>query len=166
MQGGKNDFAERYQCKPVLPRLSLAGKLEKPIMSLNGTKRRERGYGLRTQWRKEDAKRRYSMSACLKKLTSKGTWRQVFIWVIVGDKRKVIMSPPGEATSCAAAVRTGTTVRKWGWLVIEGECCRIWEICEVSSHQLHNMATALVFNLSSISCTSYCTLSVRHKGKC
>ena len=41
MQGGKN------KCKPVLLRLSLAGNLEKPLLSLYGTEWRERGYGLR-----------------------------------------------------------------------------------------------------------------------
>jgi hypothetical protein len=44
MQGGKNwIFAERDKCKPVLLRLSLAGNLEKPLMSLYGTEWRERG---------------------------------------------------------------------------------------------------------------------------
>jgi hypothetical protein len=38
MQGGKN---------LILLGLSLAGNLEKPLMSLNGTEWRERGYGLR-----------------------------------------------------------------------------------------------------------------------
>jgi hypothetical protein len=42
------DFAERDKCKPVPPRSSLAGNLEKPHMSLYGTEWRERGYGLRT----------------------------------------------------------------------------------------------------------------------
>jgi hypothetical protein len=48
MQGGtyKLDFAERDKCKPVLLKLSLAGNLEKPLMSLCGTEWRERGYGL------------------------------------------------------------------------------------------------------------------------
>jgi hypothetical protein len=47
MQGGKKlDFAERDKCKPVLLRLSLAGNLEKPLMSLYGTEWSERGYGL------------------------------------------------------------------------------------------------------------------------
>jgi hypothetical protein len=37
IKGGKNGiFAERDKCKPVLLRLSLAGNLEKPLMSLNG----------------------------------------------------------------------------------------------------------------------------------
>ncbi len=40
------DFVERYKCKPVLLRLSLAGNLEKPLISLYGTEWRERGYGL------------------------------------------------------------------------------------------------------------------------
>jgi hypothetical protein len=40
------DFAERDKCKPVLLRLSLARNLEKPLISLHGTKWRERGYGL------------------------------------------------------------------------------------------------------------------------
>jgi hypothetical protein len=40
------DFAERDKCKPVLPRLSLAGNLEKPLMSLYRTEWRERGYRL------------------------------------------------------------------------------------------------------------------------
>ncbi len=44
MQGGKN---WRDQGKPVLPRRSLAGNLDKPLMSLYGTEWRERGYGLR-----------------------------------------------------------------------------------------------------------------------
>jgi hypothetical protein len=36
MQGGKKpDFTD--ECKPVLPRLSLAGNLEKPLLSLYGT---------------------------------------------------------------------------------------------------------------------------------
>ena len=43
------DFAERDECKPVLLRLSLAGKLDKPLMSLYGTEWRERGYGLKSQ---------------------------------------------------------------------------------------------------------------------
>jgi hypothetical protein len=43
----KLDFAaEIDQCKLVLLRLSLAGYLEKPLMSLYGTEWRERGYGL------------------------------------------------------------------------------------------------------------------------
>jgi hypothetical protein len=42
----KPDFAERDKCKPVLLRLSLAGKLEKPLLSLYGAEWRERGYGL------------------------------------------------------------------------------------------------------------------------
>jgi hypothetical protein len=47
MQGGKNSiFAERDKYKPVPVRLSLAGNLEKPLMSLYGTEWRERGYGL------------------------------------------------------------------------------------------------------------------------
>jgi hypothetical protein len=38
MQGGKNRiFRKRNECKPVLLRLSLAGNLEKPLMSLYGT---------------------------------------------------------------------------------------------------------------------------------
>jgi hypothetical protein len=37
----KLDFAERHKCKPVLLSLSLAGNLEKPLMSLYGTKWRE-----------------------------------------------------------------------------------------------------------------------------
>jgi hypothetical protein len=36
MQGGKN-LAEVDKCKPVLLRLSLAGNLEKPLMSLYKT---------------------------------------------------------------------------------------------------------------------------------
>jgi hypothetical protein len=43
----KLDFAERDKYKPVLLRFSLARNLEKPLMSLYGTERRERGYGLR-----------------------------------------------------------------------------------------------------------------------
>ncbi len=34
----KLDFAERDKCKPVLLRLSLAGYMDKPLMSLYGTK--------------------------------------------------------------------------------------------------------------------------------
>ncbi len=41
------DFAEIYQCKPVLLGLSLAGNLVKPLLSLYGTEWREHGYGLR-----------------------------------------------------------------------------------------------------------------------
>jgi hypothetical protein len=40
----KTGFAERDECKPVLLRLSWAGNLEKPLMSLYGTEWRERGY--------------------------------------------------------------------------------------------------------------------------
>jgi hypothetical protein len=40
------DFPERYECKPVLLRLSLAENLDEPIMSLYETEWRERGYGL------------------------------------------------------------------------------------------------------------------------
>jgi hypothetical protein len=40
------DFAGRDKCKSVLLRLSLAGNLEKPLMSLYRTEWRERGYGL------------------------------------------------------------------------------------------------------------------------
>ncbi len=48
MKGGKNWFlSERDECKPVLLGLSLAGNLVKPLLSLYGTKWRERGYGLR-----------------------------------------------------------------------------------------------------------------------
>jgi hypothetical protein len=47
MQGGKNWILPRDQGKPVLPRLSLAGNLDKPLMSLYGTEWRERGHGLR-----------------------------------------------------------------------------------------------------------------------
>jgi hypothetical protein len=44
MQGGKKlDFVERNESKPVLLRLSLAGNLEKPLLSLYGTKWREHG---------------------------------------------------------------------------------------------------------------------------
>ncbi len=46
MKGGITGFCWRYKCKPVLLRLSLAGNLEKPLMSLYGTEWRERGYGL------------------------------------------------------------------------------------------------------------------------
>ncbi len=47
MQGGKKlYFAERDKCKPVLLRHSLSRNLEKPLMSLNGTEWRGRGYGL------------------------------------------------------------------------------------------------------------------------
>jgi hypothetical protein len=38
------DFAESDKCKPVLLELSLAGNLEKPLMSLYGTEWRERGW--------------------------------------------------------------------------------------------------------------------------
>jgi hypothetical protein len=40
------DFAESDRCKPVVMRLSLAGTLEKPLMSLYGIKWREGGFGL------------------------------------------------------------------------------------------------------------------------
>jgi hypothetical protein len=40
------DFAKRHNCKPVLLRVSLAGNLEEPLMSLYGTEWRERGYRL------------------------------------------------------------------------------------------------------------------------
>jgi hypothetical protein len=43
----KLDFSEIDQGKPVLLRLSLAGNLVKPLLSLYGTEWRERGYGLR-----------------------------------------------------------------------------------------------------------------------
>ncbi len=46
MQGEKLDFSDRDKCKPVFLRLSLAGNLEKSLMSLFGTEWRERGYGL------------------------------------------------------------------------------------------------------------------------
>ncbi len=36
----KLDFAERDECKPVFLRLSLAGNLEKPLVSLYGTESR------------------------------------------------------------------------------------------------------------------------------
>jgi hypothetical protein len=42
----KQDFAERDKSKPVLLRLSLAGNLEKLLMSLYGTEWWECGYGL------------------------------------------------------------------------------------------------------------------------
>jgi len=45
MQGGKS-WILRYQCKPVLLKLLLAGNLEKPFLSLYGTEWRKRGYGL------------------------------------------------------------------------------------------------------------------------
>ena len=44
MKGG----GRAHDCKPVLPRLSLAGNLEKPPVSLYGTEWRERGCGLGT----------------------------------------------------------------------------------------------------------------------
>jgi hypothetical protein len=47
LEGKKLDFAIRDNGKLVLLRLSLAGNLEKPLMSLYGTEWRERGYGLR-----------------------------------------------------------------------------------------------------------------------
>jgi hypothetical protein len=44
--GGKNRiFTEIDKCKPVLLGLSLAENLVKPLLSLYGTKWRERGYG-------------------------------------------------------------------------------------------------------------------------
>ncbi len=46
MQGEKLDIVEKDKCKPVYLRLSLAGNLEKQLMSLYGTEWRERGYGL------------------------------------------------------------------------------------------------------------------------
>jgi hypothetical protein len=42
------DFADRDKCKPALLRLSMAGNLEKPPMSLYGPKLREHGCGLST----------------------------------------------------------------------------------------------------------------------
>jgi hypothetical protein len=48
----KPAFAERDKCKPVHQGLSLAGNLVKPLLSLYGTKWRERGYGLRQQTRR------------------------------------------------------------------------------------------------------------------
>jgi hypothetical protein len=43
MQGGKNwILPKRDKCKPVFLRLSLAGYLEKPLMSLIGTEWKER----------------------------------------------------------------------------------------------------------------------------
>jgi hypothetical protein len=45
-QGGKNlIFPPIDKCKPVLVRLSLAGNLEKPVMSFYWGEWRERGYG-------------------------------------------------------------------------------------------------------------------------
>jgi hypothetical protein len=44
MQGGKNGILPKEI--PILLRLSLAGNLEKPLISLYGTELRERGYGL------------------------------------------------------------------------------------------------------------------------
>jgi hypothetical protein len=46
MQGSKNWILPQDKCKLVLLRLSLAGNLEKPLMSLYGTEWRERSYGL------------------------------------------------------------------------------------------------------------------------
>jgi hypothetical protein len=47
--GGKNwILPKRDQCKSVLLRLSLAGNLKKPLVSLYETEWRERGYGLRS----------------------------------------------------------------------------------------------------------------------
>ncbi len=43
------DFAERDKCKPVLLRLSLARNLEKPLMSLYGSKWRKRCY-MDSEW--------------------------------------------------------------------------------------------------------------------
>jgi hypothetical protein len=43
---GTLDIAEKYKCKPDLLKLSLAGNLEKPLLSLYATEWRERGYGL------------------------------------------------------------------------------------------------------------------------
>ncbi len=42
MKGG----GRAHECKPVLQRLSLAGNLEKTLLSLHGTEWTERGYGL------------------------------------------------------------------------------------------------------------------------
>ncbi len=42
----KTGFAERDEWKPVLLPFSLAGNLEKPLMSLYGAEWREHGYGL------------------------------------------------------------------------------------------------------------------------
>ncbi len=50
------NFSERDKCKPVLQRLSLAGNLEKPPMSLYGTEWRERGYGLKESYRRTGSK--------------------------------------------------------------------------------------------------------------
>ncbi len=44
----KTGFTEGDQCKPVLLRLSLAGNLKKPLMSLYVTEWRERGYELKS----------------------------------------------------------------------------------------------------------------------
>jgi hypothetical protein len=44
----KSAFAQRDKCKPVLLGLSLAENLVKTLLSLYGTKWRERGYGLWT----------------------------------------------------------------------------------------------------------------------
>ena len=50
MQGGKNwILPKEIKCKPVLQRLSLAGNLEKPLMSLYGTEWRDCGLWLWTQ---------------------------------------------------------------------------------------------------------------------
>jgi hypothetical protein len=43
---GLQIWAQREKSKPVVLRLSLAGNLEKPLMSLYGTEWRERGYEL------------------------------------------------------------------------------------------------------------------------
>jgi hypothetical protein len=42
----KLDFAEIDKCRPVLLRLSLAGNLEKPLVSLYRTVWRECGFGI------------------------------------------------------------------------------------------------------------------------
>jgi hypothetical protein len=51
MQRRKKLILPKEMSKPVLPRLSLAGDMEKPIMLLYGTEWRERGYGLSSQMR-------------------------------------------------------------------------------------------------------------------
>jgi hypothetical protein len=68
MLGGKNWILPKEINQTVLLRLSLARDLEKPLMSLHGTERRERGYGL---W--ADIQRRVSILAWIVILSVYGT---------------------------------------------------------------------------------------------
>jgi hypothetical protein len=83
----KLDFAERYKCKPVLLRLSLAGNLEKPLMSLYGTEWRERGYGLRATAMRNEIKRKKVHSV------EKYWVNALFAVVLLGCKPPPITSP-------------------------------------------------------------------------